>query len=70
MGFSLPEIIVSFLFSAVGFIYFRIGKNRVQYNLLFCGMALMGYSYFVPNVTVSIGLGVGLTVLPFLLKWW
>lgn len=70
MSFTLPEIITSFLFSSIGFMYFRIGKTRVNYNLLFCGMVLMGYSYFVPDLSASIGVGVGLTALPFLLKWW
>ena len=70
MEFSLPLIFVSLIFSCVGFLYFRIGKSQIKYNMLFCGMALMGYSYFVSDLIMSIAIGVALTALPFLLKWW
>ena len=68
--FNGPLILVSLVFSSIGFVYFRAGKKQIKYNLLFCGMALMGYSYFVGDVMVSIAIGVGLTAMPFVLRWW
>ena len=70
MNIDLPLIGVSLFFSAIGFLYFRAGKSQTKFNLLFCGMALMGYSYFLDDVVKSIVIGLGLTALPFLLKWW
>ena len=40
-------------------------KSR-QFLMLICGMALMGYSYFVDGIGYIILIGIGLSVLPFI----
>jgi len=39
-------------------------------NLLFCGMALMIYPYFVDRMVVTIVIGAALSGMPFFFRWW
>jgi predicted phage tail protein len=55
------------IFSVVGIGYFTYGKKSQQLLMVICGIALMGYSYFVNGTIYKILIGVGLSALPFIL---
>ena len=60
-------IIAMIIFSIIGLGYFTYGKKSQQLLILICGIALMGYSYFVDGIVYIILIGVGLIALPFIL---
>ena len=39
-------------------------------NILFCGMILMIYPYFVDKMVVAILIGAALSSMPFFFRWW
>jgi hypothetical protein len=65
VSLTAGSIFVSILFSLVGFAAFRYGKKEVEPRPMFLGIALMAYSYFVPNAWVSFAIGAVLTALLF-----
>jgi hypothetical protein len=64
--YTKGSIIAMVVFSIVGFGYFAYGKKSRQFLMLICGIALMGYSYFVDGMGHIILIGVGLSVLPLI----
>ena len=54
-------------FSIIGIGYFSYGKKSQQLLLVVCGIALMGYSYFIDGTVYIILIGVVLSALPFIL---
>jgi hypothetical protein len=64
-GYTKGSIIAMVIFSVIGLGYFAYGKKSHQLFMLLCGMALMGYSYFVNGTGYIILIGIGLSVLPF-----
>ena len=66
-GYTKGSIIAMIIFSIIGLGYFAYGKKSQQLLMLICGIALMGYSYFVHGTGYIILIGVGLSVLPFIL---
>jgi hypothetical protein len=66
-GYTKGSIIAMIIFSVIGLGYFAYGKKSQQFLMLLCGIALMGYSYFVDGTGYIILIGVGLIVLPFIL---
>ena len=66
-SYTKGSIIAMVVFSIVGFGYFAYGKKSRQFLMLICGIALMGYSYFVDGMGHIILIGVGLSVLPLIL---
>ena len=65
-GYTKGSIIAMIIFSIVGLGYFTYGKKSRQFLMLICGIALMGYSYFVDGVGYIILIGVGLSAFPFI----
>ena len=65
-GYTPSSIIAMVIFSVIGLGYFSYGKKSQQLLMLICGIALMGYSYFVDGTAYIILIGVGLSVLPFI----
>ena len=65
-GYTKGSIIAMIIFSIIGLGYFTYGKKSQQLIMLICGIALMGYSYFVDGTGYIIVIGVGLSVLPFI----
>ena len=61
------SIMVMFLFSIIGLGYLTYGKKSQQLLMAICGIALMGYSYFVSGTVYIILIGVSLSALPFIL---
>jgi hypothetical protein len=65
-GRTKISIIAMLIFSIIGLGYFAYGKKSQQFLMLICGIALMGYSYFVNGTGYIILIGVGLSALPFI----
>jgi len=66
-GYTKTSIIAMVIFSVIGLGYLTYGKKSQQFLMLICGLALMGYSYFVDGIVYIILIGVGLIALPFIL---
>ncbi len=66
-GYTKGSIIAMIIFSIIGLGYFAYGKKSQQFLMLLCGIALMGYSYFVDGTGYIILIGVGLSVIPFII---
>jgi len=66
-GSTKGSIIAMVIFSVIGIGYLTYGKKSQQLLMVICGIALMGYSYFVDGTVYIILIGVGLSALPFVL---
>jgi hypothetical protein len=66
-AYTPGSIIAMIIFSVIGLGYFSYGKKSQQLIMLLCGIALMGYSYFVNGTGYIILIGVGLSVIPFII---
>jgi hypothetical protein len=44
---SVSEIMAAFIFGVVGLYYFRLGRKDTHYPLIFTGLGLMLYPYFI-----------------------
>jgi len=67
-GLSMTGIFFGFLFSMLGFAYFRIGKRNQNFKRMILGVLLMIYPYFVTNTIYIILIGLFLSLLPVFLK--
>ena len=56
------------LFSSIGLGFFLYGKKQRAVVPLVCGLVLMIYPYFIPNVMVLVAIGVVLIAVPYFLK--
>lgn len=56
------------LFSSIGLGFFIYGKKQRAPVPLVCGIALMAYPYFIPNVIALVGVGIVLTAIPYFLR--
>jgi hypothetical protein len=65
-GHTRSSIIAMLIFSIIGLGYFAYGKKSRQFLMLVCGIALMGYSYFVNGTGYIVLIGIGLSALPFI----
>jgi hypothetical protein len=61
-------LIWGLLFASIGLGYFIYGKKQRAVVPLLCGLALMVFPYFVPNVLILVGIGAGLTAIPYFLR--
>jgi hypothetical protein len=55
-------LMVSGLFSMIGFAVFTYGRRQRTATHLLTGLALMGYPYFVRGTLALVGIGVALLV--------
>lgn len=56
------------LFGSIGLGYFIYGRRQEKLIPKYCGIALIVFPYFVPNVYWLIGVGIGLLALPYFLR--
>jgi predicted membrane protein len=56
------------LFSSIGLGFFLYGKKQRAVVPLVCGLLLMIYPYFIPNVMVLVLIGIVLTAIPYFLR--
>ena len=53
------------LFGSIGLGFFIYGRKQAKLIPKYCGIALMVYPYFVPNVYWLVGVGVSLVAVPY-----
>ncbi|HLN48557.1 MAG TPA: hypothetical protein VK251_03525 [Steroidobacteraceae bacterium] len=56
------------LFSSIGLGFFLYGRKQRAVVPLVCGLAMMIYPYFIPNVAALIAIGIVLAVIPYFLR--
>jgi len=56
------------LFSSIGFAFFLYGRKQRAAVPLVCGLAMMIYPYFVPNLAALILIGAALAAVPYFLR--
>jgi len=56
------------LFSSIGLGFFIYGTKQRAVVPLVCGLALMGFPYFVSNMMLLVGIGVLLMAIPYFLR--
>jgi len=56
------------LFSVIGFGFFLYGRKQRAVVPLVCGVALMVYPYFIPNVIALIAIGIMLAAIPYFFR--
>jgi hypothetical protein len=65
---NLAVLLWGLLFSSIGLGFFLYGKKQRAVVPLVCGLVLMIYPYFVPNVIAVVVIGVVLTAIPYFLR--
>jgi predicted membrane protein len=61
-----PAILLwGLLFSSIGLGFFLYGKKQRAVVPLVCGLVLMIYPYFIPNVFALVVIGIVLTAVPY-----
>ena len=61
-------IIIGVFTGAIGMGYFIYGKKQARFVFMLCGVGLMGYTYFIPNMIISVVVGLLLAAIPFLVN--
>jgi predicted membrane protein len=56
------------LFSSIGLGFFLYGRKQRAVVPLVCGLVLMIYPYFIPNVIALVAIGVVLIAVPYFFK--
>jgi hypothetical protein len=56
------------LFGSIGFGFVLYGKQQRAVVPLLCGIALMIYPYFIPNVIALVGIGIVLMGIPYFFR--
>jgi hypothetical protein len=69
MGLDANALLVSLLFSGIGFVLFAYGKKQARVPHMAAGVLLMVYPYFVSNLIVMAAIGVGIVALVWLAVW-
>ena len=65
----MQVFIVSVVFSIIGMGYFSMGRRRDNMAMLYSGIGLMAYPYFVNGVFKTLLLGIVLAVVPFVSRY-
>ena len=65
---TAAQLLWGVLFSSVGVGYFIYGKKQSSLIPLVCGIALMGYVYFISNVYLLVAVGVVIAAIPYFLR--
>jgi hypothetical protein len=65
---NTAQLLWGVLFSSIGLGFFLYGKKQRAVVPLVCGIALLGYAYFVPNPYALVAIGVVLTAIPYFLR--
>ena len=67
LQFDAANLIGGFVFGSIGFVAFIYGKRMNLWKMMFCGLALMAFPYFVENMWILFAAGgVGTLALFFL----
>ena len=57
------------IFGSIGMGYFVYGRKQGNFMALLAGIGLCVFPYFTNSVWMSIAIGLGLVVLPFVIKF-
>ena len=57
-------LFLGLLFGAVGTVYLALAKKEHDVTYLFCGVALIAYTYFFENVALIIVIGIAIAMIP------
>lgn len=61
-GMDTSQLVVGFVFAAIGFVAFRYGRRMELIAPVLIGLVLMTYSMFVSDVVWLTVIGIGLTL--------
>jgi len=64
----MENFIIGALFGVFGTAYFFYGRKRKNSTVMYTGVALCVYPYFIDSMTLLIVIGVALSLLPFVYK--
>ncbi len=56
------------LFSSIGLGFFLYGRKQRAVVPLVCGLVLMIYPYFIPNVIALVAIGLALSAVPYFFR--
>jgi hypothetical protein len=65
---STASLLWGMVFGSIGFSYFIYGKKQKHSAAFLAGIGLMGFSYFISNVWLMVGIGGALMAIPFVFK--
>lgn len=65
---DVASLLWGVLFSAIGLGYFIYGRKQQQLVPLLCGIGLMGFTFFISNNWLLVGIGLGLMALPYFVR--
>jgi hypothetical protein len=65
---STSILLWGLLFGSIGFGFALYGKQQRAPVPMVCGVALMIYPYFVPNVIALVGIGIALMAIPYFFR--
>lgn len=68
MGMSMGSLLANLLFSGIGFVYFKYGRNTQSTPAIVTGVALMVYPYFISNTLYMVLTGLGIMLAHWLLS--
>jgi hypothetical protein len=66
MSFDANALLLSFVFSGIGFVCFVYGKRQSRFPHMLAGILLMAYPYFVSNLYAMSAVGVAILALLWL----
>ena len=62
------QLFLSLFISVVGFSYFVYGRKRQSATFLLTGAVMMGFSYFMGSLWLTLAIGVALAIAPFAIR--
>lgn len=66
---NATTLMIGIITGSVGYVYYRYGKKRERTIMMFCGIGLIIYPYFImDNVLALMAVGVALTLIPIFIK--
>ena len=65
---NTSELLWGVLFSSIGIGYFIYGRRQSKLIPLLCGVALMIYPYFMPNITALVIVGAIFVAVPYFVR--
>jgi len=65
---SSAMLMWSLVFGVIGFGFYRYGKKQGAVVPLVAGIALFIFPYFVSNLYLLVGIGVGIALTPFFIR--
>ena len=61
-------LLLSVLFSSIGFGYFLYGRKQRKNVPFICGMILMIFPYFIGNLWAMLAIGIAVSATPYFIR--